>query len=259
MTVVQHMQPAQQGQNPDRRRRTGGARFAGKWFASEGYTATAADSAREALEAIQQTEYDLALLDIKMPGMDGMELQERLREADPDLTVVIMTGYASGGDRRAGAEAGRLRLHHQAGGSRRAVAPGGQRAGAQARTSGEVVRLRENCRRSIPGTELIGKSPAMKRGHRADRDGGAHRRHGADHRRERHRQGSGGARHPRRQPAALHADGDHPLRRAHRDAARKRTVRPRAGAFTGAQYRKKGKFEVADGGTCSSTRSATSA
>ena len=37
----------------------------------------------------------MALLDIKMPGMDGMELQARLREADPELTVIIMTGYAS--------------------------------------------------------------------------------------------------------------------------------------------------------------------
>ena len=29
-----------------------------------------------------------------MPGMDGMELQQRLLEADPDLTIIIMTGYA---------------------------------------------------------------------------------------------------------------------------------------------------------------------
>ena len=48
----------------------------------------------EALFAVQQKQYDLALLDIKMPGMDGMELQ-KLREVDPDLTVIIMTGYAS--------------------------------------------------------------------------------------------------------------------------------------------------------------------
>src|ERR671921_986676 len=67
----------------------------GKWFASEGYTARPASGAREALEVIQQAEFDIALIDIKMPGMDGMELQSRLREADPDLTVVIMTGYAA--------------------------------------------------------------------------------------------------------------------------------------------------------------------
>src|SRR3954466_9986166 len=67
----------------------------GKWFTSEGYTARPASGAREALEEIQQTEFDIALIDIKMPGMDGMELQARLREADPDLTVIIMTGYAA--------------------------------------------------------------------------------------------------------------------------------------------------------------------
>src|ERR1700690_1949860 len=67
----------------------------GKWFASEGYSARPVGGAREALEIIQQAEFDIALLDIKMPGMDGMELQARLREADPDLTIIIMTGYAS--------------------------------------------------------------------------------------------------------------------------------------------------------------------
>ncbi len=46
----------------------------GKWFTSEGYTARPVGSGREALEAIQQAEYDIALIDIKMPGMDGMEL-----------------------------------------------------------------------------------------------------------------------------------------------------------------------------------------
>ena len=59
----------------------------GKWFTSEGYTARPASGAREALEVIQQAEFDIALIDIKMPGMDGMELQVRLREADPDLRL----------------------------------------------------------------------------------------------------------------------------------------------------------------------------
>src|SRR5689334_8125719 len=67
----------------------------GKWFTSEGYTTRPVGGAREALEIIQQAQFDLALIDIKMPGMDGMELQARLREADPDLSVIIMTGYAS--------------------------------------------------------------------------------------------------------------------------------------------------------------------
>ena len=115
----------------------------GKWFTSEGYTARPVGSGREALEAIQQTEFDIALLDIKMPGMDGMELQARLHEADPDLTVVIMTGYASVDTAVQALKRGRLRLHHQAGGSGRAVAPGGRTpwsTSARAARSGAAAR-----------------------------------------------------------------------------------------------------------------------
>src|SRR5512133_3471661 len=67
----------------------------GKWFTSEGYQARPVGSAREALATLQDAEFDIGLIDIKMPGMDGMELQARLKEIDPDLSVVIMTGYAS--------------------------------------------------------------------------------------------------------------------------------------------------------------------
>ena len=46
----------------------------------------------------------------------------------------------------------------------------------------EVVRLRENLQEVFPGTELIGKSSGHEEGGGADRDGGAHRGHRADHR-----------------------------------------------------------------------------
>ena len=39
--------------------------------------------------------FDLALVDIKMPGTDGVELQRRMHEIDPEMLVIIMTGYAS--------------------------------------------------------------------------------------------------------------------------------------------------------------------
>src|SRR5579859_369106 len=65
-----------------------------RWFAAEGYETRPVTSAREALE-LADREWDLALLDIKMPGMDGIELEARLKEADPDLIVIMMTGYAT--------------------------------------------------------------------------------------------------------------------------------------------------------------------
>ena len=87
----------------------------GKWFTSEGYSARPVGGAREALEVIQQAEFDIALLDIKMPGMDGMELQARLREADPESDGHYHDRLCVRGNGGASAQSGRLRLHHQAG------------------------------------------------------------------------------------------------------------------------------------------------
>jgi DNA-binding NtrC family response regulator len=67
----------------------------GKWFVSEGYRVETVSSAKKALELVQHDSWDVALLDIKMPGMDGMELQARLRDIDPEMPLIIMTGYAS--------------------------------------------------------------------------------------------------------------------------------------------------------------------
>lgn len=65
------------------------------WFRDEGYEVDTADSARVALEKLARNTWDVFLLDIRMPGIDGLELQRKLREAEPDATVVIMTAYAS--------------------------------------------------------------------------------------------------------------------------------------------------------------------
>jgi len=134
----------------------------GKWFTSEGYTARPTGGAREALELIQRSEFDIALIDIKMPGMDGIELQSRLREADPDLTVIIMTGYASVDTAVAALKQGAYdyitkpvdpdELSHLV-----------AKALEHKRARREVVLLRESLKEASPSTELIGKSPGMKK------------------------------------------------------------------------------------------------
>jgi DNA-binding NtrC family response regulator len=60
-----------------------------------GYEVDAVGSAEEALARLQQAPADLVLSDVKMPGMDGHALLERLRARWPDLAVVIMTGQGS--------------------------------------------------------------------------------------------------------------------------------------------------------------------
>ena len=61
----------------------------------EGYDVAVAESAHDALAKMAAKRFDLALVDIKMPGTDGVELQRRMHEIDPEMVVIIMTGYAS--------------------------------------------------------------------------------------------------------------------------------------------------------------------
>jgi NADH-quinone oxidoreductase subunit E/NADP-reducing hydrogenase subunit HndA len=62
---------------------------------AEGYYVHTADSARKALELIRENAYDLMLTDIRMPEMDGIELARQVKEKNPDLDIIIMTGHPS--------------------------------------------------------------------------------------------------------------------------------------------------------------------
>jgi DNA-binding NtrC family response regulator len=54
-----------------------------------------ADSGKSALQTLEKSPFDLALIDIRMPGMDGLELLELIKRKWPELTVVMMTAYGS--------------------------------------------------------------------------------------------------------------------------------------------------------------------
>ncbi len=66
-----------------------------KWFEQDGYDVESAENGAEALKKLQQRKRDLLLLDIKMPGMDGMELQERVMEIDKQATIIFITAHAT--------------------------------------------------------------------------------------------------------------------------------------------------------------------
>ncbi len=220
----------------------------GKWFVTEGYQVETVASAREALEALTRQDYALALLDIKMPGMDGMELQQRLHEADPNLLVIVMTGYASVETAVQALKRGAYdyitkpfdpdELVHLV-----------SKALEHRQAKHEVARLQESLQEIFPRTELVGQSPAMKRVYElvemvAPTDATALITGES---------GTGKELVAR----AIHAASPRrymPLVVIHCGALTETLLESELfgherGAFTGAQYRKKGKFEVADGGT----------
>jgi DNA-binding NtrC family response regulator len=65
------------------------------WFEEEGYEVQTAASGKEALARLAEERWDLFILDIKMPGMDGLELQRHIKDAFPQAVIIIMTAYAS--------------------------------------------------------------------------------------------------------------------------------------------------------------------
>lgn len=67
----------------------------GGWLERDGHKVDKAASGEEALEKCQKTRYDILLLDIKMEGMSGLEVLKKVKENDPDLSVVMITAYGS--------------------------------------------------------------------------------------------------------------------------------------------------------------------
>lgn len=61
---------------------------------AKGYAVRTAASGEEAIASIKEAGYDLVFLDIRMPYMDGVEVFRELRKYRPDISVVMMTGYA---------------------------------------------------------------------------------------------------------------------------------------------------------------------
>jgi PAS domain S-box-containing protein len=62
---------------------------------SEGHTVTTAESGEQALAGFRVGEYELALLDLRMPGLSGIEVMEQFRGLDADLLCLVVTAYAT--------------------------------------------------------------------------------------------------------------------------------------------------------------------
>jgi len=220
----------------------------GKWFREEGYEVTTTENASDALTRLAEQRWDAALVDIKMHGTDGIELQRRMHEIDPELIVIIMTGYASVETAVAALKNGAYdyvtkpldpdEIAHLV-----------KKALEHKRTARENVLLRETVAEVARAGEMIGQSAHMRKIFDAIETVGPTDASvlitGES--------GTGKELVAR----AIHQASPrrfHPLVAIHCGALTETLLESELfghekGAFTGAQFRKKGKFEIAEGGT----------
>ena len=220
----------------------------GKWFREEGYEVTAVENASDALTRLAEQRWDAALVDIKMHGTDGIELQRRMHEIDPELMVIIMTGYASVETAVAALKNGAYdyvtkpldpdEIAHLV-----------KNALAHKRIAEENLLLRETVAEVARPLELIGQSGPMRKVFDAIETVGPTDATVLV-------TGESGTGKELVARAIHHASPRrfHPLVVIHCGALTETLLESELfghekGAFTGAQYRKKGKFEIAEGGT----------
>ncbi len=60
-----------------------------------GYLVREAMSGSEAMEELDQKRYDMVFTDLRMPGMDGLEMASRMKKSHPEMPVVVITGYGT--------------------------------------------------------------------------------------------------------------------------------------------------------------------
>ncbi len=219
-----------------------------KWFREEGYEVATTENASEALTLLAQQRFDVALVDIKMHGTDGIELQRRMHEIDPELMVIIMTGYASVETAVAALKNGAYDY------VTKPLDPDDiahlvKNALAHKRATQENALLRQTVAEAAHPGDLIGQSAAMRKVFEAIETVGP-----TDATVLITGESGTGKELVARAIHLASARRFHPLVVIHCGALTETLLESELfghekGAFTGAQYRKKGKFELAEGGT----------
>ena len=132
------------------------------WLRKDGYTVRAAGDGKVAVEALQASRWSIVLLDLKMPGMDGLQVLEEARRIRPEAAYVLMTAYATVDTAVAAMKLGAYDY---------LVKPFDpeelssliRRVVAQQELLQENESLRQALKREYGFHELVSKSPAMQR------------------------------------------------------------------------------------------------
>lgn len=219
-----------------------------KWFREDGFEIGTAENAAGALKALQTRRWDVILLDIKMPGMDGMELQQRIMEIDRSAPIIFITAHATVETAVQALKRGAFdyvtkpvdpdHLSHLV-----------QNALRQKSLSGENLRLKESITEFFKTEDIIGDSPEMQKVF------GLLQTVAATDTTVMIRGESGTGKELIAR--AIHSHSNRrffPIVPVNCGALAEGVLESELfgherGAFTGAQYRRKGKFELADGGT----------
>jgi DNA-binding NtrC family response regulator len=219
-----------------------------RWFTEDGFVIGTAENAAAALRKVQEHPWEIILLDIRMPGMDGMELQQRLRELDANATVIFITAHATVDTAVQALKNGAFdyvtkpvdpdHLSHLI-----------QNALKQRALSGENAKLKEQLTEFFKIDEMIGESPQMQKVFDLIQTVAATDTTVMI----RGESGTGKELIAR----AIHANSQRkyfPIVTVNCGALPEGVLESELfgherGAFTGAQYRRKGKVELADGGT----------
>ena len=220
----------------------------GEWFREDGHRVDTAENAREALHLLAEHRYDIALVDIKMPGMDGLELQARMAAACADLTIIIMTAFASVDSAVRALKAGAYDyitkpfdpddLSHLI-----------RKAAEHRSLLAENLRLKESLDVITTPTPIIGNSPAIRKIVEmittvAGTDATVLIRGDSGTGKELVARAIHAGSNRRYNPLVVVNCGALP-----EGILESELFGHEAGAFTGARHRRKGKFEAADGGT----------
>jgi DNA-binding NtrC family response regulator len=219
-----------------------------EWFLEDAFDVETAEDGAVALRKMDAGPYDIILLDLKMPGMDGITVQKRIRDVDKDACIIILTAYASV---ETAVEALKLGAFDYV---TKPVDPDDlsnlvKNALRQRELSEENVRLKEKVSELAQATPIIGESPKMQRVFElirtvAETDSTVVIRGES---------GTGKELIAR----AIHAQSKRrffPIVAVNAGSIPETLLESELfghekGAFTGAQYRRKGKIELAHGGT----------